>query len=56
MAHLDKRNHRMNWLGTTAVWLSGISTFVYFYSSYTVKNYFMFVTEYFNKTIEILSR
>jgi hypothetical protein len=54
MAPLDKGNQRTNWLGTMAVWLSGISMLVYFFSSDAVRNYFIFLTKNFNKTLEIL--
>jgi len=54
MAPLDKGNQRTNWLGTMAVWLSGISMLVYFFSSYAVRNYFVFITDNLNKTLEVL--
>ena len=37
-----------------AVWLSGISMLVYFFSSYAVRNYLVVVTEKLNKTLEVL--
>jgi hypothetical protein len=37
-----------------AVWLSGISMLVYFFSSDAVRNYFVFLSKNFNKTLEIL--
>jgi len=54
MTHLDEGNRRTNWLGTMAVWLSGISALVYFFSSYTVRNYYIFLTDNFNKTLKVL--
>ena len=56
MAPLNKGNQRTNWLGTMAVWLSGISLLVYFVCSYAVRNYFTFLIKNFNKTLEILSK
>ena len=55
-AYLGKENRRTNWLGIMAVWLSGISMLVYFFSSYAVRNYFVFLTKNFNKMLEALFR
>lgn len=56
MPRPDKERYPTNWLGAIAVCLSGISMLVYFFSSYTVKNYFIFLTQAFNKTISIILR
>ena len=39
-----------------AVWLSGVSALIYCFSSYMVRDYFIFLTEAVNKTISIILR
>ena len=53
---INSGSQRTNWLGTMAVWLSGISMLIYFLSSYAVSNYFVFLRDNFYKTLEILSK
>lgn len=45
----DERKKRKNWLGTMAVWLSGISALVYFFTSYGIKNHILFLVENFKE-------
>jgi hypothetical protein len=57
MSHVKYRgNQKTHWLGNIAAWLSGVSMLVYFFSSYTVKNYFIFLAKNFNKAVAILLR
>jgi hypothetical protein len=48
----DGRDSRKNWLGTMAVWLSGISALVYFLTSHGVKNQVILLLDNFNKALE----
>ncbi len=54
MTDLNKTNGEANRMGTIAVALSGTSMLVYFFSSYAVRNYFGFLADTVNKTLEIL--
>ena len=53
---IRQKNKPGNWLGTLAVWLSTASMLVYFFSSYTVKNYIIFLAKNLSKTVAILLR
>jgi hypothetical protein len=48
------RNVVKTWFGTVAVWLSGISALVYFFTSYGVKNHVLFLSGSFTKVLEKL--
>ena len=43
-----------DWVATLSVWLSGISAFIYFCTSYAVRNHGLFLIRNLQKTIAIL--
>lgn len=56
---LDRSNResgRKKWLGTMAVWLSGISALVYFFTRHGMRNHILFLIERFKETLGIFFR